>query len=158
MLLEGLAPGVQAGESLTESLGFGLTVAAIGIGVVFAVLVLLCGLMVLIGQFREQTPPGQGPAATVAAGTPAEAARPQEVGPGRDRPHRAQPEEQPEDRPAATELRLAAAVAAALAASWEPANVRTDGRGPGGGRHTKLSWALSGRIDSLTAREKLPRG
>lgn len=123
-------------------LGFGLTVAAIGMGVVFSVLVLLYGLMVLIGRFGGEGRTRAAPmilspenTAGPAAGDPAAFSREQ----------------------------LAAVIAAAVAATTGPqatnlpaaALEAVDGRAA---HARRLSWVLSGRFELLTARERLPRG
>lgn len=158
MRFAALAAGWEAGVP-AESLGFGLTVAAIGIGVVFAVLLLLYGLMVLIGSFARQTQteaPGVTGAAAPGVPPRREPARPE---PGRLEPDGADPAEHRAPVEAAVETRLAAAIAGAVVAAQEsprvPENAPAGDRGPGWG---KLTWTLSGRIDLLTAREKLPRG
>jgi sodium pump decarboxylase gamma subunit len=128
-----LAAGSQAGWG--ELLSLGLNVTAIGMGVVFLVLILLSSIMVLIGRLGGQAGDGAPQGGTGSAGTTDQAA----AVPG------------PE---------IAAVIAAAVAACTQPQGL--PGMGPGGAARAsqrgELSWVLSGRIEQVTSRERLSRG
>lgn len=134
---------LQAAQDLQSTIGTGLEVTAIGMGVVFGVLVLLYGLMVLIGRLSDG--PSKAGEATATGGAP--------------------PAELVEQEPPGSQQALvAAAVAAALVAAMEtgaeeqPPPPPPRGPQPARGWRAQMSWELAGRMELVTSRGRLPRG
>ncbi len=158
LLALGYASSPQAAPDIGSTVGAGLEVAAIGMGVVFAVLILLYGLMVLIGRFGYQPSPGSGVTAAPVLEPAAEplAAEGSPVG---------QLAEGDEDEQRTRHAHVVAAVAAALVAAMET-EASAAGQPPAvpdrlkrtKGWRSQMSWELAGRMELVTARARLPRG
>lgn len=151
-----LATAVEIGSDTMSKLGVGLVVTVIGMGVVFGVLLLLYGLMVLIGRFggpavaRDQS---AGLAAAPAALAESDAS---------DAPVRDEELVMTGATAVGAPRRalVVAAVAAVLAAAMESetsAPPVRHGR-QAGPRRPQMDWALAGRMELVTARERLQRG
>jgi Na+-transporting methylmalonyl-CoA/oxaloacetate decarboxylase gamma subunit len=155
-LVSWLQAAVQVGADTESRLGSGLIVTLIGMGVVFGVLFLLYGLMVLIGRVGAQQTVRLG--STQAAGSSEPDAKHLEPAACNATVQSQTPSDALAGR---RNVQIVAAVAAALAAAMEseapPGFVPPSPRRAGTGR-MGMSWALAGRMELVTARERLPRG
>lgn len=145
-----LAAGLVLGNTWQERIIPGLQVTIIGMTVVFAVLILLYGILVLVGRFgggegaprrkdrSEDSPPAEPKVLATESEPPTAAVADQAVA------------ETPEGD-------LVAVIAAAVAASMADGQV-VHARRPAPAVPAKLGWTLAGRMELLTAREQLPRG
>jgi len=150
--------GLVLGNTPQERIIPGLQVTVIGMGVVFAVLILLYFILTLVGKFgaRQAEAPSTGPGtpAPSMAVAPAQPVGSAEVSTATALPEALiQPVVAADDRSAE---QLAAVIAAAIAAATPdgtPPPHQVQRR-----QSAQLGWAMAGRIALHTARETLPRG
>lgn len=150
--------GLVLGNTPAERIIPGLQVTVIGMGVVFAVLILLYVILTLVGKLGGDAASPAAPA----GGLPAPAvivAPPPAASPAADRA--AAPQAGVSAAAASQEPGLEQLVAV-LAAAIAAATVTGRRRGPAPSverrRGSQPGWALAGRIALQTGRETLPRG
>lgn len=143
-----LAAPLEAGDGLAEKMNVGLQVTVTGVLVVFTVLILLYFLLVLLGRLFAESPRPPAPSPPPVPAPPA------------DGPSLATPAKEGTTAPTTADGvggETLAAIGAALAVALAPAGPNGQLAAPV--RPAKTSgWAMAGRIDQMTARERLPHG
>lgn len=150
--------GLVLGNSPQERVIPGLQVTVIGMGVVFAVLILLYFILTLVGRFGAQQAgepsTGSGTPAAPAMVQPAQALQAPVVSAATAQPEApSQVATAADDRSAEQLTAVIAAAIAAATANGNPAPHQVKRR-----QSAQLGWAMAGRIALHTARETLPRG
>ena len=152
-----LAASIDTGDSFIEELIAGLEVTAIGMSVVFSVLILLFFIMVVIGRLFAEAPAPQPQAVPQIAAGPGDEAEPTADVSATEAPlptgdfGAAMADELAGEQLVAV---ISAAVAAALdqeARAAEPVQRAGQPHSP-----VRAGWVLSGRIERLTARDRMP--
>lgn len=158
-----LVAAIDIGETAMEKLIVGLEVTAIGMAVVFGVLVLLCYALIAVGSIVGGRSSRPGPAVPIPSAGDSEGPDlvvPSGLDPGTGAgPASGEPSSLA--RGVAPGYELAAAISAAVAAVvakpvvWPAASPRPPLSSRG---IAKPGWAWAGRFELITARERLPRG
>lgn|GEM_PF-1544903 len=156
-----LAASIDTGDTFIEELIAGLEVTAIGMSVVFSVLILLFFIMVVIGRLFAEAPAAQPQAVPqVAAGAGDEAELAADVSADVSATEAPLPAGD-FGAVAADELageQLVAVISAAVAAALDQEARAAEPAQRAGQPHSpvRAGWVLSGRIERLTARDRMP--